>query len=275
MKDLTEKLSDFINNYNDEKPITLALVAKANNCSVDQVRRRVGGLFSAKKEALKSQVKKPSVKKEKYTNNEIDNSILIKIMSRLDKIENKLDSILSEEWIENTGDSPPEDRLCKVVYCNGKVATAISNDIAWDTYEYECEKETDRVEAELLRQCEEKAISVAVKKTELEFPEFKGVSFTRSLFHHLADDWTFDKTKLTDEEKAKEVRHNKARNYYDKALFNEACRLFDLNKDEYIKNNYSDPGKAYFIKKYKIIDDSNSRVMDKLAVLGRKIDSLK
>lgn len=274
MKDLTEKLSEFINSYSGSEPITLKFVADSNGCSVDQVRRRVGDLVKAKKEAYKKPVKKSSAKKDNTPLPKIDGSILLKIMNRLDKIESKLDSILSDEWIENTGDAPPEGRLCKVVYCNGRVATGVSDDLVWDTYDYECGAEKERVETELLDLCRGKAAALAVKDTEEKFPEFKGSHFDSPLFDRSANDWFSQPVKLTDEEEAEEGRHKKARYHYRDVLDRKSWELFDLNRNKYLENNYFEPEKAKFINKYKIIDDSNGRVMDKLAVIGRKIDNL-
>lgn len=271
--DLTKKLESFISGYKGSEAITLAFVARENNCSVDQVRRRVGDLVKAKKEGRKNMIKESTKKKVDDTATTIDSSILIKIMNRLDKIESKLDSILSDEWIENTGDAPPDGRLCKVVYCNGKVVTGVSDELFWDNYDYECGAEKERVETELLDLCRGKAADFAEKDTEEKFPEFKGSHFDSPLFDRSANDWFSQPVKLTDEEEAEEGRHNKARAHYRDVLDRKAWELFDFNRSKYLENNYFEPDKARFIKKYKIIDDSNSRVMDKLAVISRKLNS--
>lgn len=267
MKDLTKALEEFINGYSGSKPITLAMVAKANNCSVDQVRRRAGGLVKAKKETfknpVKNPVKKPVVKKESEQNSKIDNSILIKIMGRLDKMESKLDSILSDEWIKNTGDAPPDDRLCKVRYCDGRVKTALSEHLDWETRENFVDSMIDDLESQFMKECDDNSFDISTSETYKLFPEFKGYD----LFFEGGWTYSFE----SEEDRRFRDAVYKRREIQEKVKH----KLFDSGIEEYKRSRFEHPDESLFISEYKIMDDSNSRVMDKLAVIGRKIDSLK
>ena len=264
IEDLTKKLEEFISDYRGDKPITLSLVAESNGCSVDQVRRRAGELVKKKKKSFKSNAKPIESQKEqlakKGTVSEQD--ILIKIMSRLDKIESKLDSILSDEWIENTGDAPPDDRLCKVRYADGKVKTALSEHLDWETKEGFIDSMVDDLETQFMKECESKSFDMAVIETFKIFPEFKG--------HDLFFDggWTYSFE--SEEDKRFRDAVYKRRELQEKIK----CDIFNSGIEEYKKHRFEEPEDSLFISEYKIMDDSNSRVMDKLAVLGRKIDSM-
>lgn len=262
MKDLTEKLTHFVNSYNEEKPLTLQLVAKANDCSVDQVRRRVGDLVKAKKETFKKTVKKSALKKANNQNTKIDDSILIKIMSRLDKIEGKLNSILSDEWIENTGDAPPEDRLCKAVYGDGKIITALSKDLNWQTYEIYMYDIVSDLESAFMKECKDKGFEMAVNETYKLFPDLKG----RDLFFDGGWSYSFE----TEEDRR--FRDAVYRRIELQGVIED--KIYDEGIEEYKNKRIEKPDPSLFIVKYKIMDDSNSRVIDKLNLLGRKIDNL-
>ncbi|TMS82501.1 hypothetical protein [Pseudoalteromonas sp. S554] len=265
IEDLTSKLEKFISDYQGDKPITLSLVAKSNGCSVDQVRRRAGELVKNKKKSFQSKAKPiESQKKQTAKSGSVsEQDLLIKIMSRLDKIESKLDSILSDEWIKNTGDAPPDDRLCKVRYGDGKVKTALAEHLDWETKEGFIDSMVDDLESKFMKDCDDDSFDKATSETYKLYPEFKGYD----LFFDGSWHYTFE----TEEDKRFKDAVYKRRELQEKIKH----ELFSAGIAEYKRNNLTYPEDYSFISEYKIIDDSNSRVIDKLAVLGRKIDGMK
>lgn len=262
MCDLTKKLTEFVNAYSGDKPITLKIVADANNCSVDQVRRRISNLIKTKKEEFKKPVKKQASSKTNKPVTEIDSNVLVKIMDRLDKIESKLNSLLSDEWIKNTGDAPPDDRLCKVKYGDGKIKTALAEHLDWETKESFIDSLMSELETQFMKECHDISFDKATSETHKLYPEFKNYD----LFFDSGWHYTF-KTK-------EDKRFRDA--VYKRIELQEKIKyeLFDAGIAEYKKRGFTPPEDYLFISEYKIMDDSNSRVMDKLAVLSRKIDKL-
>jgi hypothetical protein len=120
MSDINKKLEDFVSSYEGDAVITLKIVADANGCSIDQVRRRVGDLVKAKKELFKKPVKE--VRKNKAKANELDNSALMKIMDKMSIIEASIKELRSElkeknpsnPWFESLNFTTDKEQLVDI-----------------------------------------------------------------------------------------------------------------------------------------------------------------
>lgn len=138
MNDLTASLTEYVNKQTVVSALSYKAIAENNDCSVDQVRRRVGDVIKAKKELLQ-----PKPKSKSNTESESQNEVLKMILSKLSDIdkkviglEKKINRFNSEKWSESLGEktfrSVGHDTMVKVKLYDGTVTTGYAESFSWD-----------------------------------------------------------------------------------------------------------------------------------------------
>lgn len=255
-----ERIATYVQKQTNLNDLTRDAIALNVGCSVSQVTRQAGDIIKDKK----AELKKPAKSKPVTTAKAVNDDQLGQILKRLDSIETKLNKLISDEWIANTGEAPPEGRAVKVKYFGGKVITAISHELDWTTYEREIEDRQNDLSDHFYSQCRNEAIELAGKLAEQAHPEFKDTNF----------DWCSDwNTSSSDSEevKAESARYWSAVRFFRNKRDELTNELHSKGADDYIAKNVSLPDKTEHIESYKLVDDSNARVLNAIADLSRRI----
>ncbi len=255
-----ERIAAYVQKQTRLSDLTRDAIALSVGCSVSQVTRQAGDIIKDKKAELKKIAKSKPVTTAKAANDDK----LDKILKRLDSIETKLNKLIADEWIVNTGDVPPDDRAVKVKYFGGKVITAISHELDWITYERELDNREEDLSNHFSLQCRNEAIELAGKLAEQAHPEFKETNFEWS------SDWNTSSSD-SEEVQAESKRYWSAVRFFREKRDELAYELFMKGVDDYIAENVTLPDRTEHIESYKLVDDSNARVLSAIADLSRRI----
>ncbi|MCF6442015.1 hypothetical protein L1077_21530 [Pseudoalteromonas luteoviolacea] len=281
MSDLTASLTEYVNMQTTVSALSYKAIAENNDCSADQVRRRVGDLIKARKELVKKNKATPKREEKQPLNGDLE-SLISTLIRKVDALDKKVTKLVNSEWIEYDGKNQPLNECeVKVKLSNGDFITGNSNQMPWQTKQQKIDwlnnymeisfsgKYSESDEHELLR--------VDLVKEEA---KKNGLDIDYNLEH-------FD-FKLDSEVKGEAELYDYEIEIYGKDI-KEALRLYRSNYhmaykilvnkhwDSFVKQkfaeNQNDINKPYVIE-YQVLPNPNKTVMNKLDSLTKKVNQL-
>lgn len=264
MCDITDKIKKFVDNTKDLKSLTYSNVSSAVGCSADQVRRRAGNYIKLRKGALKKEVKnKPGTSKSSQAENkpEIDNSLLLKILSRFDDLEGQINQVKkqvkqlsNDNWIDNDG-SYYRNKFYKVKYGDGTVKSCMGGEVSFQTFDNALDREISSEDNRASIKAEELAEKEVYKVIGGTYPELDGVDGLYRCDCERRGDHSCDNGEIACIKNERFIDYRKLF----KRTYNELYNKFydaEFTPRDMSNNNY--------ITHYQIIDESNKKIMDKL-----------